>query len=808
MEEKELHMIGNAHLDLVWLWPLEEGMHEAKSTFRSALDRIKEYDDFVFTTSTAAVFAWIEKNDPAMFEEIREQVEKGKICLAGGWWVEPDCNIPCGESFVRQALYGQRYFKEKFGKIAKTAYNVDSFGHSGSLPQIMRKSGMTQYVMMRPMAHEKGLPSYVFTWESDDGSRVKCFRILYEYLSWGKAVDYHMERCAMEMTDSHPSIMCFYGVGNHGGGPTIENIESIQAYAKCHPEYGVRFSTPDKYFEAVEKNGEQLPVIHGELLHHSAGCYSAHSGIKKMNRLCENNLLMAEKFSAVAQQKIGTPSSNLEDAWKKLLLNQFHDILAGTSLRKAYEDAQYALGGVVSCAKDVIMNATQAISWNIDIPLEPECQPLVVFNPVGQAICTPVSFDLYAKDDEKFTVLDSQGNEIVCQNGRASVLVNGRRKVSFIAPLPAFGYETYRIYRKEIPCVGIVAGDTFMESSSLRVEFDPRTGDMVRLFDKKNKQELVGAPSAVPLVIEDMSDTWSHDVTRFNKIIGRFLSKSVSLVETGPVYATIRVVSEYEKSSLIQEFTLYEQLDRVDVRAKMLWNDKQKMVKLAFPLKTFFNKYCYETAFGYTERGNTGEEYPVHSWIDATGVYDAQGDVYGLSFINDCKYSGSIEKNTLYLTVLRSPAYAHHEPYILKEDECMEIIDQGVQYFSYSICPHKGKWEKSGLEALAQNILQPAIIVPETFHKGTLPQQDCFAEFNKPNIMITAIKRAENNSGIVLRAYETQKTETDTVLSLHFCNREIPLHFTANEIKTILVPDDVEKQPSETNLLELTESEE
>src|SRR6185369_2630009 len=219
-----LHMIGNAHIDPVWLWQWQEGFHEVRATFRSALDRMNEYDDFIFISSSAAYYQWVEQSDPAMFAEIRQRVAQERWQIVGGWWIQPDCNIPCGESFVRQALYGQRYFKAKFGVTAKVGYNVDSFGHHGMLPQILKKSGMDYYVFMRPQPHEKGLPGRLFWWESDDGSRVLTFRIPFEYTSTGKDLEQYIRRAAGELKAPLNTLMSFYGVGNHGGGPTIENI--------------------------------------------------------------------------------------------------------------------------------------------------------------------------------------------------------------------------------------------------------------------------------------------------------------------------------------------------------------------------------------------------------------------------------------------------------------------------------------------------------------------------------------------------------------------------------------------------------
>src|SRR5215216_1504909 len=383
-------MIGNAHIDPVWLWQWQEGFHEVKASFRSALDRMKEFADFVFVASSAAFYEWVEQSDPAMFAEIQQRVAEERWNIVGGWWVEPDCNIPSGESFARHGLYAQRYFKEKFGMIARTGFNVDSFGHAGSLPQILEKSGIDYYVFLRPMPHEKGLPGRLFWWQSDDCSRVLAFRIPFEYLSWGKDVEIHARRCADEMKEPIDEYMCFYGVGNHGGGPTIANIESIRCLDD-DPDFPARlaFSTPETFFRAAETKGWPIPVVQDELQHHASGCYAVHSGIKRWNRLAENRLLAAEKLSVAAvvwgEGTSGSSPCYPEDfarAWQNVLFNQFHDIMAGTSLEAAYDDARDAYGEALTIAGHALNQATQTIAWNIGIPLGKNARPLVVFNPL------------------------------------------------------------------------------------------------------------------------------------------------------------------------------------------------------------------------------------------------------------------------------------------------------------------------------------------------------------------------------------------------------------------------------------------
>ena len=529
-KEKTLYMIGNAHLDPVWLWQWQEGYQEVKATFRSALDRMKEYDDFFFTSSSAAYYEWVEENEPAMFEEIRERVKEGRWVIVGGWWIQPDCNAPGGESYVRQGLYGQRYFQEKLGVTAQTGYNVDSFGHNGMLPQILKKSGMDNYVFMRPGRHEKGLEGETFTWTSNDGSAVTAFRIPFEYCTWPRELKEHIERCAGEIKDPRGSIMCFYGVGNHGGGPTKQNIESIHELNRAEDMPRLILSTPDDYFQAVKQSGRTLPVVSGELFHHSSGCYSAHSEVKRLNRLAENRLIMAEKLSVAGKHWAGGkyPLEKYTESWKKVLFNQFHDIMAGTSIEPAYEDARESYGAALDTAARGLNAAVQSISWHIDIPMEEDMKPIVVFNPNAFSGKFEVEMESPCLKENQVLV-DEEGTQIPLQTVQSLASSNGRTRLVFIAELPALGYRTYRLVIREaartfpdVECSGNTA-----ENRWFKIAFDEKIGYISSLYKKNDGTEYFSGPAAVPVVIEDKSDTWSHGVRIFERpLCRRFRKKS------------------------------------------------------------------------------------------------------------------------------------------------------------------------------------------------------------------------------------------------------------------------------------------
>ncbi|HEX6293472.1 MAG TPA: glycoside hydrolase family 38 C-terminal domain-containing protein [Herpetosiphonaceae bacterium] len=810
MKDTTLHMIGNAHLDPVWLWQWQEGFQETKATFRSALDRMRESDDFVFTSSSAAIYEWVEHNDPQMFAEIRQRIAEGRWQIVGGWWVQADCNLPCGESFARQALYGQRYFKAKFGVTASVGYNVDSFGHHGMLPQILKQSGMDAYVFLRPSPNEKGLPGRLFWWESDDGSRVLTFRIPYEYGTWGKDLDKYVRRCIAELKDPLRDIMCFYGVGNHGGGPTTENLQSIRRLNESLGFARLVFSTPDQFFSAVAMQDLPLPVVHDDLQHHASGCYAAHSGVKRWNRQAENHLLLAEKYASLADWLTGQPYPvDFGRAWKNVLFNQFHDILAGTSIEAAYDDARNLYGEAMSIAGRALNDAIQSIAWRIKIDPEAGMKPIVVFNPHAWASTVNVELE-FGRLKETEVLLDDTDRQVPVQVVQSAAAARGRNRLSFIADLPPLGYRVYRVAARPNTIEGtpLRATDCSLENDRFRLEFDPQTGWIGSLYDKHRQLNVFIGPAARPVVIEDRSDTWSHDVLAFDTAIGDFTARSVRLVEHGAVKSVVRVTSEYGASRLVQDFTMYRELEQIDVHVTVDWREEFKMLKLKFPMNLNFIRATYEIPYGHIERPVNGEEEPGQSWIDVSGESRDVDELYGLSLLNDGKYSFDVRNKELSLTVLRSPIYAHHDPFVPQPDGQYSFIDQGIQRFSYTLLPHSGSWEQAGTIKRAAELNQRPIALIETYHEhGTLPQCDSYLAVEQGSVVVSALKQAEESDDLIVRCYETHKAQTDATIRLPKWNRTISATFGPCEIKTFRVPKDPALPIVETNLLEWTAQE-
>lgn len=802
----KLHMIGHAHLDPVWLWPWQEGFQEVKATFRSALDRMNEYEDFIFISSSAAFYEWLEQSDPGMFAELQQRVKEGRWQLVGGWWVEADANIPSGEALARQALYAQRYFMEKFGRIATVGFNPDGFGHAGSLPQLLKKSGLDAYVFMRPMPHEKGLPARLFWWEGDDGTRVLGYRIPFEYCSWGSSLEKHIARVTSEIHGPFKSQMCFYGVGNHGGGPTRENIESIFRLDTdpCLPE--LSFSDPEQYFAEAVQSGERFPVYHGDLQHHASGCYAAHSGVKRWNREAENRLLMAEKFSVLANWITGQPyPKDLPQAWKDVLFNQFHDILSGTCIEPAYEDARQLYGEALAIAGRAQNLAIQSLAWRIHVEPQEKCRPLVVFNPHPWVASLPVEMEV-PELPEQAVLLDPSDHEIPLQKIQSRATANGRARIVFLASqLPAFGYRTYRF----VPGSGQSASAEFdtsptsIANGQLRLEIDPQTGWIRSLRDLQANIEILAGAGARPVVLEDPGDTWGHNIFRWEQVAGEFQAARVALIENGPVRATLRVESAWGSSTLVQDFSLYPDSNQVEVRCRVDWHEERKMLKLRFPLNLNHMRATYETPYGTIERFANGEEEPGQSWVDVSGLSRENGYPYGLSLLNDGKYSFDVNIRDLGMTVLRSPIYAHHMPAEPKPDESYTYMDQGVQEFRYTLLLHPLARENAHTVQKAIELNQPPIALMTTFHAdGSLPQEGGYIHVEPDNVVVSVLKQAEDGQDLILRAWETAGEDLHAVFHLAFCNREIQADLKAWEVKTLRIPRDASQPVQETNLLE------
>lgn len=819
----KIHMIGNAHIDAVWLWRWQEGYAEIKATFRSVLDRMKEFPEFIFTCAGAAYYKWIEENALEMFEEIQQRVAEGRWVVVGGWWIQPDCNLPSGESFARHSLYSQRYFKQRFGRIATVGYNVDSFGHHAMLPQILKLSGMDAYVFSRPDTHEKNLPAQLFWWESEDGSRVMAYRIYDGYCSppnmdVGIRIAATKELAELQGTDQ----MCFYGVGNHGGGPTILNLRDIRASQENQGDGEIVHSSPDAYFQSVRPIGQQLPVVKDELQHHASGCYSTHSETKASNRQAEHRLLTAEKFNAIAHHLFNLPydNSRLQEAWQSVMFNQFHDIMGGCSIKEAYQDARESYGHALYAGGVVLNAALQKISWSINTMRDGITSvtrdkdrilweqgnlgaPFVVFNPLSWEVEAPVEVPQQVNG-----IADEFGVPMASQRVRASRTNFGDKyDTLFTARIPAMGYRVYWIYREKTfemddssDASEMTVTSNSLENRFIRLEIEAHTGYVASLLDKRSGMEVLDNRGAIPIVVDEHdSDTWGHRVFEFRNEIGKFTDAEVQVIEAGPVRSRLRVTSRFGQSTLRQDFMLHRDSATVQVKVKLDWREKHKMLKLSFPLRVDGPQATYEIPYGYIERPVNGEEEPGQQWVDVSGAVPEDGRTYGLALLNDSKYSFDVKNNDLRMTLVRSPIFVDH---FGQRDDLCEYMEQGIHEFAYSLVPHEGPWQDAGVVRKSYEFNVPLEHVIETYHEGSLPQSYSGILISSEQIVATAFKKAEEGDGYILRCYETMGATTAVTIEIPMLGKKWSTYFNKCEIKTFKISLDSEREVVETDLLE------
>ena len=787
---RTIYAIGNAHLDIAWVWPWSEGFAAIKATFQSAVQRLEEYDDFVFTSSSAQYYAWLEKSEPELFERIRALVKQGRWVLCGGWWIQPDCNIPCAESLIRQGLYGQRYFLDRFGVTSTVGYNVDSFGHNASLPQILRGSGLDYYVFLRPGPHEKVLPARCFLWESPDGSQVTAYRIPFNYCA-NLDLPGHLRDCAEQFSHEPEgaAFMMFYGVGNHGGGPTKQNIEFLQS-ADAKPEgFEVKFGSPVDFFRQISEEDPLLPVYQGELQHNSSGCYSANSQVKQANRKAESALLRAEKFQVLHDGVTGEPAQcDLKETWKAVLMNQFHDILAGCSIPEVYDNALAQIGGSRSQAYEAENHALQRISFHIGIPLAPGTTPLVVFNPHPWPVTAEICHESGSWGNpglplENCEVVDSQGRILPCQYIRTIAQLDERRRVVFQAEIPAMGWDTFHMRKSDAAAAAPVpqAGGNVLENDTLRVAFDAQTGRIVSCRDKTDGAELLAGPVEFA-VYDDKSDTWGHEALQFSDNRRVFRLESIQRTEDGPVRSSIRVISRFENSRLTETYTLYQKTPWLQLRAKLSWNQTAACCKLEIPLSLSRPRVSYELPIGSIVRDEDALEQPVQSWMDVSGLQGSRNA--GMAVINDCKSSASVTGSRIGVMISRSPSYAHHMPFVLSENpDDLSYLDQGMQAFTLRLLPHR-QIRAGELTRLALALNQPPVKVPETFHPGPYPQKNSTMSVSADNIIVTALKPAFDGRGYILRANESDGRQTRVTFDIPLLHVKFTASFAPYEIKT------------------------
>ncbi|MBN2307475.1 MAG: alpha-mannosidase, partial [Candidatus Hydrogenedentes bacterium] len=629
-----------------------------------------------------------------------------------------------------------------------------------------------------------------FWWRAKDGSAVLACNIP-DYSSDGD----HVLRVIEErpkyphLNPGQTVLLGFYGVGNHGGGPTKRAIAAIQKARRSKRLPKVEFSTMAAYFDAfIEAAGKDaVPTIDRDLQHHARGCYSVQSEVKRLNRHAEHALMSAERFAAVEWlvHDRPVPQGRLEEAWEFVLYNQFHDILAGTSIETSYEDTRDQLGAARATAAGIENESVQALAGDIDTMAAGNT--IVVVNPLPWATKQTVKAgDIVGRAlGRPLHIADHAGKTVASQAVPGERI--GHTDYVFTAEVPALGYRCYHARsgaRRVKPARMLKADRHSIENAWWRIEFDPYTGEMCRLFDKKAKVETLKKGNVLACMV-DQSDTWSHGYDEWRVEAGRFGEARLELLELGDVRGTVHIVQRFRASTAEQFVTLHRDVDTIDCVFRINWQERYTMLKLGYETYVADGTATYDTAYGYEVRNTEGFEEPGQRWLDLTGVAD--GKPYGFAVLNDSKYGFDVRDGVMRVTMLRSPAYAHHDRGRYNASEPWPIMDQGWHTVRIRLVPHAGAWQGAGLARRAWELNEPPLVHIESAHPGRLPARQSFLDCSAKNVLLSVLKKSEDGDAIIVRGYETEGRAAKAAIRLPYAKRAAQTAFAPHEIKTLRI---------------------
>jgi alpha-mannosidase len=775
-------LTGNSHIDAAWLWPWTETVDTVRRTFGTALQLMNEYPQYTYTQSAAQYYAWIAEKYPQMNEEIKRRIQEGRWEVVGGMWVEPDLNMPDGESQVRSLLIGKRWFQKQYGVDVQIGWNPDSFGYTWQLPQIYKKSGIDYFVTQKLAWNDTNqLPFKLFWWESPDGSKV----LTYFPHNYGNG-DLNPVRLSNDLATARrqapglTEMMDLYGVGDHGGGPTRgvldEGLHWMQT-GQVAPR--MEFGTAQSYFKEIKgkiaaessvwnydsiakgyaapKNpGEgqvAIPTWKSELyLEYHRGVMTTQADHKRNMRESEELALDAEKFASLAWLD-GTryPGEVLTEVWKKIVFNQFHDLAAGSGIGVIYKDAQQDYDQVRLATSEVSRDSLRVLTADVNTRVS-QGVPVIVFNSLAWERSGQVTVDVQMpkRTTGIVSVLDSKNRVLPSEIVQRNTKTNSYKLLIDVDRMPPMGYKVLHVVPGARAFVSeLKTKDLTMENSLLRITVDAKNGCITSIYEKQSKFEAL-APGACGNQLEIFKDqpkrydAWNIDPGTLDHFTSIDNSESVELIEKGPMRDTIRVTRRWQNSKFVQNITLDAFSGEVNVASDIDWHETHMLLKTAFPLAATGDKATYEVPYGSIERPTTRSnsweqaqfEVPALRWAD---LGDRQ---HGFSLINESKYGYDGRDNVLRLSLLRSPTSPDPD------------ADRGRHRFSYALYPHSGSWRQAltvrrGYEYNYR--LQAMQVEP---HTGDLPSEYSFAAVKPETVVLTALKKAEDGNGLIFRVYE------------------------------------------------------
>ncbi|HNX26647.1 MAG TPA: glycoside hydrolase family 38 C-terminal domain-containing protein [Phycisphaerae bacterium] len=808
---KTIHLICNAHLDPVWQWPWEEGAAEAVSTFRVAAEFCEKFDGFVFCHNEVVLYEWIEEYEPQLFKKIQKLVKAGKWHIMGGWYLQPDCNMPAGESFVRQILLGREYFWKKFGKRPTTAINFDPFGHSRGLVQIMAKCGFDSYLFWRPNNTDCPLPDDLFIWEGFDGSRVTGLRQSLGYNTClGKAVNKIKDFMAGNYR--HDTGLLLWGIGDHGGGPSHEDLQKIAMLIKDTPAIKIFHSTPEAFFKQVKHEEKNLPVVSKSLNAWAVGCYTSQVLIKQLNRKVENELFATEKMltSAWKQGVLAEyPADELYKVMRDMAFLQFHDIFPGSSVEEVEETsirlANHALEELSRLKARAFFSLAsgQKKATNGYIPI-------LVYNPHPFRVNTTVECE-YQLEDVKF-LKDGFHIGVACMNGRelpsqmekeaSSIALDWRKKVVFNAILEPsqmnrFDCKLIKIAARPTLAIKAKNGQFRFKTKDVEVVINAKTGLMDKF--RVNGKDMVGKSAFLPLVVADNEDPWGMLVDRFRKVVGRFRLLSaqksaefsglkakkfppVRVIEDGDVRTVIEAVFGYNDSFICQHYILPKRGTEVGVTTRVIWGEKNKMLKLDIPVAMKGTPKVFgQVAYGVEELPADDRELVAQKWSAVANDSDA------ITLINNGVYGFDFVKGSLRPTLLRSASYCSHpienEPQIIPQDRFLPRIDTGQRIFKFLL--NAGTKSERFAKVDRESIVYAEKPMTLSFFPcGDGKKPGRFVTLSDDVIELSAMKKAQKGDGVIIRLFNPTDKKRKTTLSVPAMKINRKLELTPFEIKS------------------------
>lgn len=823
-KEMCLHLISNAHLDPIWQWEWEEGCAASVSTFRCAARFCREFGGYVFCHNESLIYRWVEEYEPTLFHEIQDLVRLGRWHIMGGWHVQPDCNMPSGEGFVRNITDGRRYFREKFGVEPTTAINFDPFGHTRGLVQILAKSGYDSYLFCRPDPDHCPLPAETFEWVGYDGSRVMGQRSASGYgTALGHAVD-KVRAVAGGISEAAPLGFCLWGVGDHGGGPSREDIRAIDAFIEEAGAQGIRVihSTPEAYFadvKAAVKAGQMtLPRVRGDLNSWAPGCYTSQIQIKQTYRQAENQLFSTEKMvtHAVSLGKMNYPKAELSQAVYDLLTVQFHDVLPGSSIQPAEAMAIRTLNHGLELLSRVRVRAFFALAEGQPEVTEGEI-PVLAYNPhpwpvEEDLVCEFMLADQNWSDSFTLPVAYKNGKLLPsqCEKEYSNIPLDWRKRVVFratLAPMSMnrFDCKLIRLDKKPMPDAVALAGD---DPEVLRftvpggtLEISRKTG-LIRKWTVDGADYLADGACALD-VMADVDDAWGMTRTAWQDKVGQFTLLSdeegsrfsdldqvipaVRLLEDGPVRTVVEAVFSYEDSRAVVRYLISKAAPRLDLEVRVVNATKRKMIKLRLPQALPDPTPSLEVAFGEEPMRPEGFECVGQKYLTVTSPNGRR-----LTVLNRGTYGYSFDHGSLYLTLLHSPGYCAHplgDRKVMPTDRHSEHMEQGERTYSFRLLAGQASDRTAAREALSFN---EAPMVLNFFPSGQGAQSPAPAEMpfltvSPSPVTMTALKRTEDGRDVLLRLFNPSAEAVSCTVSCPTLGLSAPLSFTAYEVKTFRI---------------------